>query len=259
MKPTMWLRRLLLGVLTVAILGSCYASAADDRYWVADMLSGKSILFVGDSMTSGYGLTDTALSWPKMLEQYGMDSTVISIAGSTVAAARGHTGTEDTDYTAGGCYYPMCQRPLPDGDYDVIFVNCGANDMNCEIPLADSISSRDIYTFQGAFNVLVDRLQEKYPNAVILAMTCWESSTDYRNSAGLNEDDYSQALMEVCEYRGIAYYNASDSSFSGIHAADEAFRSSFFLTSTDGYHLNERGQALFLPRIAGWIAAQLSS
>lgn len=201
----------------------------------------------------------TALSWPKMLEQYGMDSTVISIAGSTVAAARGHTGTEDTDYTAGGCYYPMCQRPLPDGDYDVIFVNCGANDMNCEIPLADSISSRDIYTFQGAFNVLVDRLQEKYPNAVILAMTCWESSTDYRNSAGLNEDDYSQALMEVCEYRGIACYNASDSSFSGIHAADEAFRSSFFLTSTDGYHLNERGQALFLPRIAGWIAAQLSS
>lgn len=201
----------------------------------------------------------TALSWPKMLEQYGMDSTVISIAGSTVAAARGHTGTEDTDYTAGGCYYPMCQRPLPDGDYDVIFVNCGANDMNCEIPLADSMSSRDIYTFQGAFNVLVDRLQEKYPNAVILAMTCWESSTDYRNSAGLNEDDYSQALMEVCEYRGIACYNASDSSFSGIHAADEAFRSSFFLTSTDGYHLNERGQALFLPRIAGWIAAQLSS
>lgn len=69
----------------------------------------------------------------------------------------------------------------------------------------------------------------------------------------------SQALMEVCEYRGIACYNASDSSFSGIHAADEAFRSSFFLTSTDGYHLNERGQALFLPRIAGWIAAQLSS
>lgn len=177
-----WLCLCILTVISACMTGTCVAG--DHKQEICENLSGKSILFVGDSLTSGYQLEDANDSWPARLSEYGMEPTIISVAGSTVAAARGCAGDQKSDYAPGGCYYPMCQRPLPEGDFDIIFVDCGANDMYCEIPLTTNVSTRNIYTFQGGFNRLIDRLQQKYPDALILVMTCWEDSSDYVNSYG---------------------------------------------------------------------------
>ena len=129
-------------------------------------LEGVSILFLGDSLTAGYGLDDYGQSWTGMLEsQYGMDVTCNSIVGSTFAKA------EQYGYFDGGCYAPYVERTLPEGDFDIIFVEGGGNDWYCGIPIGDDPGSRDPYTFQGAVNVVIDRLQDKYPQSLIVFMT----------------------------------------------------------------------------------------
>lgn len=214
------------------------------------LLEGKSILCIGDSIMAGYRLPDPQQSWVSMLEScYGMKVTNCSISGSTIASA------DQTGYMVGGCYEPMVERELPDGSYDLILVEGSGNDWYCAIPLGDSTTDRDPKTFQGAINVIIDRLQEKYPRAVILFMTPWIPK--YRAPSEYTpEQDYQEAMTQVCAARGIPCYQARNPEISGIHTDDVEFRRQYCLTETDAWHLNPAGQALFLPHIAQWLEEQ---
>ncbi len=215
------------------------------------ILEGKSILCIGDSLMAGYKLPDPQQqSWVSMLGScYGMQVTNCSISGSTIASA------DQKGYVVGGCYEPIVERELPDGNYDLILVEGGPNDWYCAIPLGESLTERNPKTFQGAINVIIDRLQEKYPKSVILFMTPWIPK--YRApSAYTTEAEYQEAMTQVCAARGIPCYQARDPEISGIYANKQEFRKKYFLTETDAWHLNPEGQALFLPHIAQWLEQQ---
>ena len=214
-------------------------------------LEGRSILFLGDSLTAGYGLDSYDDTWCAMLgSKYGMDVTCRSVNGSTIAAAAQEV------YGEGGCYSPIVRRELPEGDYDVIFVEGGYNDWYCAIPLGDTTDSRDPNCFQGAINLLIDRIQAAYPQSLLVFMTGWEPK-DRPASDYTPEGDYHEAMTRVCAARGIPCFQACDPEISGIYANSENFRSKYFLTSSDGCHLNPAGQALFLPTIAQWLIQQV--
>ena len=214
---------------------------------VHTVLEGKSILFFGDSLMEGYGLEDYRQSWCAMLgSRYGMDVTSISISGSTFAIGQKY------GYYDGGCYEPYVNRELPDREFDVIFVEGGGNDWRCGIPIGENPNSRDPYTFQGAVNVVIDRLQNKYPQSLIVFMTSWVPVAKH-----VGEMDYYEAMTQICASRDIPCYQARDPGISGINSADSAFRSQYFLTADDPWHLNTAGQALFLPTIAGWLEQQV--
>ena len=215
------------------------------------ILEGKSILCIGDSLMAGYGLEDPqGQSWVSMLGScYGMRVTCRAISGSTIASA------DRTGYMPGGCYKPMVERELPDGNFDLILVDGGGNDWYCTIPLGDSLTERNPKTFQGAINVLIDRLQEKYPKSAISFMTPWIPY--YENPVGHTpEGDYYEAMSQVCAARGIPCYQARDPEVSGIYANDSDFRKQYCISANDPWHLNPEGQALFLPHIAQWLEEQ---
>lgn len=214
-------------------------------------LNGKSILLLGDSLFAGYGLEDYSQSWCGMLKtQYGMEVTCKAVSGSTF-------GTSSSwGYKPGGYYYPICRRGLEAGDYDVVLVTGSGNDWYCEIPLGTDLTSRNTTNLMGAINTTIDRLQQLYPNALILFSTSW-NSTGKRNGLGLTTADYNKTFMAVCEARGITYFKACDPNVSGIDSANQAFRSQYFLTSTDFWHLNPTGNQLYLPTIAGWLEEKL--
>ena len=218
----------------------------------ASPLRGKSILFVGDSITAGYGLSDYSRSWPGQLSGiYGMNVTSISVSASTFVKS------DIYGYKTGGCYYPYVDRTLPDGNFDIVFVQGGGNDWKLAAPMGSGTETRDPYTFRGAVNTVFDRIQKKYPNALVLCMTSWESDDRVKNGIGLAENSYYDALTQICQVRGIPCFQARDSKLSGIKANDGSFLSRYFLTSEDHWHLNANGQSLFLPYIAGWLESQM--
>lgn len=244
-----------LGILVLAVTAVLVGRTLTrgDRVDAASVLEGKSILFFGDSITSGYGLEDYSLSWCGMLEtEYAMDVTCHSVKGSTIGAAEAY------GWYAGACFWPMSYRSTPEGDFDVIFLQGGSNDWSYEIPLGADPESRDTYTFMGALNVTIDRLQEAYPEALLLCCTPWNSEGDL-SGLGLALEDYSEAVLAVCEKRGIPCFEAWDPSVSGIDAASGAFREEYFLTANDTFHMNPEGQKLYFPVISQWIGRQLSA
>lgn len=216
------------------------------------VLKGRSILFFGDSLTSGYGLSLFSQSWNGMLRtNYGMNVTSWSVPASTFAVSNNH------GYRPGGYYEPMCRRGIPTGSYDVIYVAGGGNDWYCEIPLGTDPASRSEKNFMGALNVTLDRLREAHPKALLLCSTSW-NSTGSKNGLGLTTDDYSAAMMTVCESRGIPCFRACDPVVSGFDAASKWVRQQYFLTESDYWHLNVAGHKRFLEIIAPWLQEMLT-
>ena len=233
---------------TVDALGDGLSSVSETQDTV---LNGKSIMFLGDSFFAGYGLSDFTQTWCHMLSsQYGMTYTKRSVSGSTF------TNGGTWGYGPGKYYYPICSRELPAGNFDVILLEGSGNDWYCEAPLGTDLTSRDTTTLMGAVNVTIDRLQEAYPDALILFMTPWNTTGEV-NGLGYTTQDYVDACIKVCEARNILYFEACDPSLSGIDASSAAFRSQYFLTSTDRWHLNAAGHQLYLPTIASWLESML--
>lgn len=112
--------------------------------------------------------------------------------------------------------------------------------------------SRDPQKVKGAVNTVLDRLEETYPDSLILAMSAWVDSGQ-TNYEGHSTASYDEAIREVYAARDIPCLMACDPAISGIHADDPDFRIKYFRTPQDCWHLNEAGHRRFLPVIATWI------
>lgn len=211
------------------------------------VLDGKRVMFIGDSLLAGYGLDDYGESWCGLLESiYGMAVTNNAVSGSTLSTGDG------SGNLYGDGYSPICRRYLPAKRYDIIFITGGANDWRRGIPIGADPESRDTGNLMGAMNRLLDRLEARYPQSQIVYMTTWNSIED-ANALGYTIAEYNDALVQICQTRGIDCFMACDSAVSGIIANDTAFREEYFLGSNDIWHLNSVGHSLFLPYISQWL------
>jgi hypothetical protein len=105
----------------------------------------------------------------------------------------------------------------------------------------------------GAARFLITKIKEKYPNAVIICMTCWEVGGS-ANSAGNVCSAYGQALLDVCADMGIPCINAMDQKATGVYMTDASFRAKYCMKPTDISHLNADGMKLVLPYFEKFIA-----
>lgn len=208
-------------------------------------LEGKRILFFGDSLFSGRDETDAPWTWANRFDETcGTSSTIIARHGATIAASY-----FPFFYIPGGSFDPMVIRPLPEMDFDVVFLTGGFNDWKCEIPLSGDTNSTDPLVFEGAVNVLIDRCRDAYPNARILFFIPWVTGSG-DNYSGNSSLDYIRTIKEICEKKGISYYPAYDPTISGIDVSSESFVSEHF--NGDTWHLNEAGHSMILERIIPW-------
>lgn len=210
-----------------------------------ELFEGKKISVIGDSYFFGKDLLDTqnqsgpsADSWPSLLaRKYDMTLNNYGISGSTVS-----------NY-AGATYNPMVDRwtDIAENNPDIILVEGGRNDYSKSVPMGE-IGDGNKGTFKGATEYLITSLQERFPNALIIGVTPWKVNLrEGANSAGLYSNHYGYAFKEVCEAKGIACIDATDSEMMGVYMTNADFRGRFCITAGDVSHLNEKGMKLVLP------------
>ena len=125
----------------------------------ANPWSGRSAVFVGDSITAGSGTTKIYYSF--LEEALGFDSvTAMGVGGSCVSAY--------SDYGTGN--QPLINRyeTIPSADLIVIFM--GTNDYGHETPLG-TVEDTEDGTFYGALNTIIPDLVAKHPSSKIVFVT----------------------------------------------------------------------------------------
>ncbi len=201
------------------------------------LLEGKKISVIGDSYMAGSSIKDTTDVWVNMLAtKYNMTLNNYGVNGSTIS---------DCD---GSKHNPMINRweeAFADDTPDIILVEGGRNDYSYNAPMGE-LGSTDKGTFKGATTALIQGLKEKFPNALIIGITCWEVGGT-ANDIGYYCSDYGRAFIEVCESLGVSYINAMDSDAMGVYMTSSNFRGRFCIKAGDISHLNEKGMKRVLP------------
>lgn len=208
--------------------------------------SGKKWVSYGDSVTQGN-------KWqPYVVEKFGLIHTNAGVGGSSVADGQinGVVSMCDADRILA----------LP-SDADLITVMGGTNDYNLTnsgngTPLGSfptTSGAYDTYTFYGAYLAMIQRIQARCPNALIIIMSCINSRGTsgqpadycYVNNVGLTTPDYAKAAEEVARYTGCSFV---DMEKCGINLYNRAQYIS------DAVHPNDAGGELMARMLIGYLA-----
>lgn len=158
---------------------------------------GKTILCLGDSITSDY--SDDNTSWCEMLRVNLPVKEVINY---------GKAGTTITKFSErDDSFYERYQDMQSNAD--VIIVYGGINDFNHSLHLGELLSE-DETTFYGALNLIIKDLLKRYPSADLMFITPMHAFgfKDYPHWATENENghvlkDYRDAIMQTCQWYSV--------------------------------------------------------
>lgn len=135
-----------------------------------------------------------------------------------------------------------------DDDADIILVHGGTNDYTGQIPLGDT-NSTDVTTWNGALNVLMDGLREKYPTALIIFSNILDRIQDNNPSRyPIVLQTYRDALEAACRRNHIVFYD-------GYKELGFDFHKGYYdhYLTVDGLHPNQIGANIMGRSIAGFI------
>ena len=220
---------------------------AVERLYYCDALEGITVGALGDSYFAGPSINFDEVWLNLLAEKYDMTMKIDAVSGATVADAR-KSRVPHCD--------PSRYNAMPT-DADIILLEGGRNDFN--LPVADSTlpsqytqvpigekGSTDVTTYIGAWNVIIDAIQAKCPNAMIVLISPW----NFPNSSNrpIQRETYVNAMKQVAEEQGIYFIDATNTSLVGVNVQDYNFRAKYCIKDTDVSHLNAKGMALVMPK-----------
>ncbi len=161
-------------------------------------LTGIRMLGMGDSLLCGH-LEGNGASWFDAIgRKYGMTYYNFAVSGETVAYS------DQAKAEHGAASMVRRQEAIIEKvpDVDLIILEGGTNDKGDDIPIGEDSDYQDS-SFKGALNIMIDRFQAAYPDALIVCMTPYRWTNGKTNSLGLTYSDYSQAMKEICNLQGV--------------------------------------------------------
>ena len=217
------------GLLSISNVASKQGTAGE---WIA----------FGDSITYGYQVGGNDNAYPAKVasasslraNNYGESGRVVAIgaSGATVPNERSFCN-----------YYTS----LP-SSCAMITVFGGVNDFLLGVPLGNS-SSTDKSTFYGALNVLADGLKSRYSGSRIVFFTPIRiGGHGNANSAGHTLKDYRNAIVQVCNNKGIEVLDLYS-----LDSMDADISVSNYMGTWDTTHPNGSGHQA----IANYIVSQM--
>ena len=214
-------------------------------------LKGKKILFLGDSITEGHGVSCSEnIYWQVFGRKTGACVWADGIGGTRIAPQR----TPERE----GCerfarYFGSRVADMP-AEADAVVVFGGTNDFgHGDAPLGQ-MSDREETSFYGSLHCLYRKLLEKYPTAELVVMTPLHrgGEEDPVNNWGVrnvtNLHGYVQAIREVAEYYGLPLLNLF--AMGGMQPRVKIIQETLM---PDGLHPNDLGHARIASRLEGFL------
>lgn len=205
-------------------------------------LKGKKVVFLGDSITEGCGISsDAFLYWRQFGKLTGAEVFADGIGGSRITPQR-FPNPEEPRLER---YFASRVDALPD-EADIVVVFGGTNDFGTGDAALGTIADRTNDTFYGACHLLVQKLYEKYPNATIVLMTPLHRLSEDEvlyNELGVRRvgplSVYVKALREIAEFYGLPVVDLFANC--KIQPRVGSLRQMYM---PDGLHPNDAGSAL---------------
>ena len=211
-------------------------------------LQGKTIHFLGDSITQGAGASRAEARYVDRVAQLsGALCRNYGISGTRIARKLHPTGTCDA--------LDFCARvDTMDKDADAIVVFGGTNDFGHGDAPMGTMSDRTPDTFFGALHTLFTALICRYPCARIVALTplhrCGEEISPEKQpgTENLPLKRYAQAIREVAEYYSLPVLDLFR--MSGLQPNVPGIRERYL---PDGLHPNDTGHQRIAEMIVGFL------
>ena len=202
-----------------------------------NLLSGKTWLPIGDSITTQASYRPVLSSFYKMTEISGAYGNGMQVG-----------------YSSGEAYSILSRIDnIASGTPDIITIALGTNDYgnNCPIGgITDDVSTQtaESYTFIGCYKKLIETLYEKYGNVPMLLITPFpRNGKDNANSANATLQDYANAIKTVGNYYSIPVCDMLIESGVPIGTLSE-INGKYY--TEDGLHLTKRAGRIVTPKIA---------
>ena len=165
-------------------------------------LNNKKIVFLGDSITEGWGASSPDKAYHQLIKnEYNLSlACEAGIGGSRIAKQKNPTlfsVRQDLYFGLRADYMPK--------DVDMVIVFGGTNDFGHGDAAFGDINSYDDYTFIGALNNLIIKLKNLYPNKEIIFMTplhrLYEDIS--LNNSGKLLIDYVNAIIDATKRHDV--------------------------------------------------------
>ena len=208
-------------------------------------LNGKSIAFLGDSITEGVGASDEKYIYHQVLkEKCGLKNAYnFGISGTRFAKQREASENPRFDLD-----FISRVDELPE-DIDAVIVFGGTNDFGHGDAPFGEMHDRTEWTFYGACHILMQKLINKYPDKPIVFMTPLHRDNEFERGIKTQRlCDFVHAIKEVAEFYSIPVLDLY--SVAGMQPQIEAQNKAFF---ADGLHPNDKGYARIAERLEGFL------
>ncbi len=200
----------------------------------SEKLEGKTIYAIGDSYFAGEGLDPKTEVWIGLLSmKYGMKYENYGKGGSTVS-----------DFITTN--NPMCRRisAMAADSPDIVLFEGGANDWNHSVPVGTK-DDTSTSTFCGAVKNCIEQLHAKYPKALIICITNWNS---YGQKNGVTGQNFANAMIDCAAlYPYAASIDATNLDIIPVDYASQSFRDKYSIKPSDINHLNVEGHRYAMP------------
>ena len=212
-------------------------------------IQNKKILFLGDSITEGFGPQDIEnVYWKRLERSCGCVSVGFGISGTRIARQQKPSPDPREDQ------YFRSRVAAMDEQADVVVIFGGTNDYGHGDAALGCFDDRTDDTFYGALHNLYSDLIAKYPTAQLVVMTPLHrlGENEAYNTWGLRSvgclEDYVDIICEVAGYYGIPVLDLHR--LSGLQPEVPQLKERYM---PDGLHPNDAGHALIHSRLKGFL------
>ena len=209
-------------------------------------LTGKKVVFLGDSITQGVGASAPDFCYVSLFQKAHPEATVVNCGISGTRFANQRDVPED-DYLNVNRFTVRVDA-LPD-DADLVVVFGGTNDHGHGNAPLGTMGDTDDSTFYGAAHYICNRLLERYPKGEVLLLTplhriCEENLT----GQGTRLFDYVQAIRQTGELFSIPVLDLF-----AVGGINPNFGNQQEIYMTDGLHPNDAGHKRVFERIDAFV------